>query len=403
MSAAHLRDAARLRVERIVEELESGTTSLDRIACFEAALLRSGDPPPELAAFVLDEMAERAPALLERFDALGVPWTGRAAEPGERSLSDVTLNRMLRADLVAASVGGDGIVLVLEHDGDERVIAGGMLGDPLPGAPGEPIALEELRDLLASAVRRTAARRFGVPLEAAAAIAAVAGPLGLDAEALSVAPPGVRLWTRPDDDEAAAALIDRVVADFVDWGTADDRPAIRAVARSGAHVAAGLLAVAHEETFGDLGGWDAELVGEAITGIASALSLEEARDAPVVAAELLRYLEQAGALSADPDGEQLAAAALATAPEVEAAWADRTRRSPAAALVAQMREEGVDPADPDAVAAFIADFNDRPIEERDAVLGPPLDVAAGRVRPPGPRPAKKAKRKAARRARRRNR
>jgi hypothetical protein len=71
---------------------------------------------------------------------------------------------------------------------------------------------------------------------------------------------------------------------------------------------------------------------------------------------------------------------------------------PANALVMQMRAEGVDLTDEDSVARWIADFNARPFEHRDRVLGPSL------LRP-APRAVhrRKAHRRSAKAARKRNR
>lgn len=85
--------------------------------------------------------------------------------------------------------------------------------------------------------------------------------------------------------------------------------------------------------------------------------------------------------------------------------------SPADALVAQMRAEGGDPGDPEALAAWMENFNSRTFEERDAVLGPALERrAAGSGPPPDgahrqaakKKGKRRAQRKAARRARRRS-
>jgi hypothetical protein len=48
---------------------------------------------------------------------------------------------------------------------------------------------------------------------------------------------------------------------------------------------------------------------------------------------------------------------------------DPTRRGPSGALFAAMLAEGVDLADREAIAAWMAAFNERSFEERDAILG----------------------------------
>ena len=65
-------------------------------------------------------------------------------------------------------------------------------------------------------------------------------------------------------------------------------------------------------------------------------------------------------------------------------------------LVDQMVAEGVDPADPEALSAWLADFNSRPYEERAAITG-------GASRPPRAARAKKQQRRQAKSARKRNR
>jgi hypothetical protein len=84
-------------------------------------------------------------------------------------------------------------------------------------------------------------------------------------------------------------------------------------------------------------------------------------------------------------------------PEFERRCRDPRHWGPAKAAVTQMRSEGVDPTDQEAVDAWLHEFNARPREERDSVLGPAL----------GPPPADGSARKRARRggpkARKRNR
>lgn len=70
----------------------------------------------------------------------------------------------------------------------------------------------------------------------------------------------------------------------------------------------------------------------------------------------------------------------------------------AARLVTQMIEEGVDPSDPDALAAWMADFNARSWEQRGAILGRP--ASKGRL---GKAKGKQKARRKAKAARRRNR
>jgi len=80
---------------------------------------------------------------------------------------------------------------------------------------------------------------------------------------------------------------------------------------------------------------------------------------------------------------------------------DASRYSFGKRLWMTAQAEGVRMDDQASVEAFIADFNARPIAERDAILGPglpPRPLATGRFTPPGTRPkAPSAKRRKRRR------
>jgi hypothetical protein len=71
--------------------------------------------------------------------------------------------------------------------------------------------------------------------------------------------------------------------------------------------------------------------------------------------------------------------------------ADRARYSPGKRFWLAAKAAGVRPDDEQAVAAFIEQFNTRPIAERDAVLGRAAQTSAGtgRFTPPGTQPRPK--------------
>jgi hypothetical protein len=70
-----------------------------------------------------------------------------------------------------------------------------------------------------------------------------------------------------------------------------------------------------------------------------------------------------------PAAEKLANRAAALSETFAKRAIDPTRRGPSGALIAAMAAEGVDIADRHAMQAWIAEFNDRPFEDRDAILG----------------------------------
>jgi hypothetical protein len=124
--------------------------------------------------------------------------------------------------------------------------------------------------------------------------------------------------------------------------------------------------------------------------------------------DVLAYLGERGFIHGRRAEKLIGAAAALSAP-FSRANADRARWSPSKAIVTGMLDDGVDITDRAAVAAWIAGFNELPVEERDAVLGPtPVADADAVFTPPPVAPAhagarRKTARKAQRRARKRNR
>jgi hypothetical protein len=124
--------------------------------------------------------------------------------------------------------------------------------------------------------------------------------------------------------------------------------------------------------------------------------------APGAVVTFLRFLDQRRLLSG-ADIEALATTVESLRDRFEDSARDPRNWGPGKALVTQMRSEGVEPTDQAALDAWMADFNSRPSEERDLVLGPALESArAAGTRPRG-RGNRRAKRKATRSPRRRNR
>jgi hypothetical protein len=122
--------------------------------------------------------------------------------------------------------------------------------------------------------------------------------------------------------------------------------------------------------------------------------LEEAKN-------FIRFLDETGLL--DPDSESadvLVDHLEAIAEPFRHNMADASRYSFGKRLWTTAQAEGIRMDDQASLNAFIADFNTRPIAERDAILGPglpPRPQATGRFTPPGTRPkppsAKRRKRR----------
>lgn len=90
------------------------------------------------------------------------------------------------------------------------------------------------------------------------------------------------------------------------------------------------------------------------------------RDGPGVLVSFLRYLEKTRQLRGS-GLYQLEAELVEVGPQFAPAMQDASRFGMAKSLFASMSADGVEPADPDAIAAWIEDFNARPYDERAAL------------------------------------
>jgi len=116
----------------------------------------------------------------------------------------------------------------------------------------------------------------------------------------------------------------------------------------------------------------------------------------------ISFLDKTGLLDADSDPADVLVDHLdAIEEQFRHNMADRSRYSFGKRLWMTAQAEGVRMDDQASLDAFIADFNARPIAQRDAILGPGLPsrpLATGRFTPPGTRPkAPSAKRRKRRR------
>jgi hypothetical protein len=122
--------------------------------------------------------------------------------------------------------------------------------------------------------------------------------------------------------------------------------------------------------------------------------LEEAKN-------FIGFLDETGLLDPDSDPADVLVDHLDTMGKQFAHnMADVSRYSFGKRLWTRAQAEGVRMDDQASLNAFIADFNSRPIAERDAILGPrlpPRPAASGRITAPGTRPktpsAKRRKRR----------
>ena len=123
---------------------------------------------------------------------------------------------------------------------------------------------------------------------------------------------------------------------------------------------------------------------------------EETEGFPGAVADALRFLGATGRL-AKREAAELAEAALLHAAEFDEAISDPANAGPARLVFDAMTADGVEVGDPEAMQAWLEEFNARPFEERDRIVGPALESRART------RHAKPKRRKAKKQARRRNR
>ncbi len=197
----------------------------------------------------------------------------------------------------------------------------------------------------------------------------------------------------PHEAERFIEITDEWLADFAD--SLDELPGPREqLERSGSVVAESLLEWKWRFGDGQLGRWNgADVERYLLEFFPAQMPFDEQliADAPACAIGFLRFLERSERSTGAP-ADELAELCEALRAEFEAATRDRRRWGISKTFATQMEAEGGDPSDPEALQRWIADFNSRPFEERDRIIGPALEAqraaAAGAVASgPGPAPA----------------
>lgn len=153
----------------------------------------------------------------------------------------------------------------------------------------------------------------------------------------------------------------------------------------------------------------ADLAGYLLEYFPRKVSVEEheLHAVPECAGAFLGFLHARDSLSGEPP-QQLQQACQQLRHEFDRRARDSSRWGPAKSMVMQMLAEGIDPSAPGALQIWMADFNARPPEQRDAIIGPAADRMI-RAATPGPATVPRApkqraqRRKAQRYARKRNR
>ena len=386
-----------------------------------------------LAAFAvlgpgeLARTANAVPGRPSRFEGVIAQLEPRAAarvREGAAEILQVRFERPASGEYQLAA-------LFLELEGTGGAALGGMVtsptAEPAPFLPapggGRPraIPLDEVAELFERALARTAElglaveRELGVclPLIARGLTGSADGLPAVDVELTGDEPEGSDdgesgpLYVALDED--AYTLIEQGLLSELDDYLDDEEGAF---VDHAAFFAGSLLHWKWGYADGRLGTWScADLAEFMLDYVPRKLPSDDETlaAAPGCLALFLHFLDDRGSLAGDPLGDLLAGVDRLSDQLGEAAR-DPGNWGMAKSLTSQMAAEGVDIGDQGALDAWMDDFNSRPFEERDRVLGPALDgmapTPAPAVRPQrrgSTRAERRGKRKQARAARRRNR
>jgi hypothetical protein len=390
-----------------------------------------------LAVLGSGEVAGAARASLERLAGDGVtsPLTPRlgtatvreatriAGEDAELLVVVLGRPRMRRLQVAMLGIeleetGGALVECVLTPPvpaGEARSMVAEALGG---GVASEAIEIEALASRVASAAQRSKDLGIALGPEAALAMPILARALTGDPAGLP-RPETVPPWEDDDpelmvdaaeDESGFHELMDRLLNELEEWARANCPPD-GPVWRSGDFISSAMLEWKGGYGDGRLGRWTREDLAEFLLDyFPRKVSVHEDTVGDVVdcAISFLRFLDQRESLSGEPL-EALEEACDDLREEFLTAQADPGSWGLAKSMFMRMYAEGVDPEDPAAIEGWIADFNERPRAERDAVIGDAADRMLARSQPPGgspgaKRPKKSAQqRKSQRAARKRNR
>jgi len=437
---------------------------LEHLAATLLVPLEQFEMPQQVASAVLDAVEARgdldAAGLLAALGVLGAePLAARSRAAAQR-LADkgiVSPNAaglgMLAVQEAARIEGPDAELLVamlrrpgarevqaallgIEHQDVGDVLVQSSLTPPAPiaavrellsngvhgGAAPVPIAAEALTARVLAAARRAVDAQISLEHETGASLVIVSRALTGDPTGLP-RPTVLAPWEddpqliddedrdedQGDEDEGSHREMDKLLDEFEQRAHATHPPG-GAVWQHGDFVASSMLQYKDGYADGRLCHWTrADLAEYLLDYFPRKVTVEEQTlpAVPQCASAFLRFLQTRGSLSGQPL-EQLVQACHALRGEFLQRALDRSRWGLAKSLVMQMLAEGIDPSAPGAIDAWMADFNARPPEQRDAIVGPAADrmIHAPRRSPAtGPHAPKHRaeRRKAQRSARKRNR
>ena len=429
---------------------------VERFVCTTVLPLGEATLPEELTHALVEALEELGPPaapLLAGAELLGPPRLRDAAAAALDRLRSKWGELRIPAGLGALrlrdaerlrSASADMLVLELTRPGDPRVqtaalivergetggaLTGGLLGGPKGNEEARRIREElsradvellgptsvkpaTVRKVLLAAAERTRELDLELDYELATCLPLLSLAVAGDAQAIgsvrAAEPDPGGLYIHPEDHEEFERLSGEILADF-DQEVVARSPKESPLRPSGEYIAGSMLTWKWSYGDGRLVRWTAAEVEEFLLDYAPRkVSLQgDELDHPIVCAIVfLDFLADVGVLEGDTP-ETLARVALSLREDVAEALRDRSRWGLAKAVMTQAEAEGVDFADQAALQVWIDDFNSRPFEERDHILGPSLVSMEGAAGPPawtrGAKEQRRRRRKGTRAARRRNR
>ena len=206
------------------------------------------------------------------------------------------------------------------------------------------------------------------------------------------------------EDEAKTAAVAALAGEARAWLEAQGHDSERAEATEFTAGLMGDFRAFYLDT--DIAGWTARELDEFLLDWVPRkvlLADSEIEAFPASVTDALAFLGATGRLT-ERQAASLSARVRRQAAGFAQAMANPANTGPAKALVDAMVAEGVAVGDQEAMQAWLEDFNSRPLEERERVLGPALPRPDEGHPPPRPKPRSTSKTsKAQKQARRRNR
>ena len=448
-------------LEILVDESSlSDPARLEQLAATLLIPLEQPEIPAEVGAAVVRAIEARRDAtsagVLAAFGALAAQPLADQAREGLRRLADEGVaspstsaigTLMVGEAMRIEHVSGDAEVLaalLVRDDGSEVQAAifgiehresGGalvecVLASPAPadeardlidavdGAePPQPIEPQELTRRVIAAAQRSIKGGFALSADAGPALPIISRALTGDPHGIP-RPEMMAPWEQDDpelvvdaaeDEKEFQRLMDLLLDELEQYVRANIPPE-SAVWQHGDFIATTMLQWKGGYDDGRLARWtSADLAEYLLDYFPRKVTVDaETLDAvPECVKAFLAFMQARGSLSGEPL-EVLEQAVDVLGEEFKTHAHDSSRWGLAKSMFMRMQTEGVDPSQPGAIDAWMDDFNSRPREERDAIIGPAADrmaQAAGIRLPNGSRASKPRaqRRRAQKAARKRNR